>query len=101
MTSRKSGLQKEVLALYRRALRMASTKPPSAQPRFFLFVRFTFRQQSASVSSRDVAAIEHLIRKGRRQIEAFEDKSVKDCWVSAEMKHWESTHRGYTPWAKS
>ncbi|KIY46508.1 hypothetical protein FISHEDRAFT_75534 [Fistulina hepatica ATCC 64428] len=87
-----SGLQKDVLALYRRALRMARTKPVSAQPKFTLFVRYTFRTTSSSVSARDLTAIEHLLRKGKRQLAVYEDPAVKDCWVSKEMYDWQKAH---------
>ncbi|KAJ3522472.1 hypothetical protein NM688_g8869 [Phlebia brevispora] len=90
MTHVYSGLQKDVFALYRRALRMAHTKPASTQDKFRLFVRYTFRTQASSVSPRDVAAIEHLLRKGRRQLETYEDDKVRDCWVSTEMREWEA-----------
>ncbi|THU87046.1 hypothetical protein K435DRAFT_356690 [Dendrothele bispora CBS 962.96] len=63
---RKSGLQKEVLNLYRRALRMVKTKPASKQHKFSLFVRYTFRTNASSVSPRNVSTIEHLLRKGKR-----------------------------------
>ncbi|KAH7885346.1 hypothetical protein F5I97DRAFT_1937573 [Phlebopus sp. FC_14] len=89
MSARKSGLQREVLALYRRALRMVRTKPVHAQPKFLLFVRFSFHMQAASVTPRNVAAIEHLIRRGRRQIEMYENSSIKDCQISQAMRDWE------------
>src|SRR6267154_1350318 len=99
MSARKSGLQKEVLALYRRyvtvgtdnmqtldesasALRMVHTKPVLTQPKFLLFVRYTFHTQASSVSPRDVAAIEHLLRRGKRQLEIYEQPSVRDCQIS-------------------
>ncbi|KIK52048.1 hypothetical protein GYMLUDRAFT_180533 [Collybiopsis luxurians FD-317 M1] len=88
-TLRKSGIQKDVLSLYRRALRMVKTKPPSTQDKFSLFVRYTFRQNASSVSPRDVNAIEHLMRKGKRQLEMYEHPSVKDCRVSHEMREWQ------------
>ncbi|KAI0071697.1 hypothetical protein K474DRAFT_1568039, partial [Panus rudis PR-1116 ss-1] len=84
-----SGLQKEVLSLYRRALRMVRTKPPTAQPKFRLFINYTFKTQSRTLSPRDVSAIEHLLRKGKRQVEMYEDEKVRDCWVSSEMREWE------------
>lgn len=68
---------------------MAYTKPPATQEKFRLFVRYTFRTQAAAMSHRDVSAIEHLLRKGRRQLETFEDGTVKDVWVSSEMRAWE------------
>ncbi|KAJ3722073.1 hypothetical protein DFJ43DRAFT_678623 [Lentinula guzmanii] len=88
-TLRRSGLQKDVLSLYRRALRMVKTKPPSTQDKFTLYVRYTFRTSASSVSPRDVSAIEHLMRKGKRQLETYENPSIKDCWVSEEMQNWE------------
>ncbi|OBZ71327.1 Succinate dehydrogenase assembly factor 1A, mitochondrial [Grifola frondosa] len=94
MSLRRSGLQKEVIALYRRALRMVNTKPTHAQPKFSLFVRYTFRTQAASVSSREVAAIEHMLRRGRRQVEMYEDGNVRDCWVSVDMVQWGEQNKG-------
>ncbi|KDQ62286.1 hypothetical protein JAAARDRAFT_30181 [Jaapia argillacea MUCL 33604] len=91
-TIRKSGLQREVLSLYRRALRMVRTKPPSTQPNFRLFVQYSFHAQS-HISPRNVSAIEHLLRKGKRQIEMYEGSGVKDCWVSEEMREWEKGRR--------
>ncbi|KIJ17686.1 hypothetical protein PAXINDRAFT_111182 [Paxillus involutus ATCC 200175] len=97
MSPRKSGLQREVLALYRRqalsALRMVRTKPPHAQPKFTLFVRYAFHTQAASVSPRNVAAIEYLLRRGRRQIETYESPSIKDCQISQAMRNWEQARR--------
>ena len=76
-----------------RALRMARSKPPAAQPKFRLFVRFTFHMNASKVSPRNVSFIEHLLRKGVRQIEAYEDPAVKDCWVSEEMVSWDNDMR--------
>ncbi|KAI0056569.1 hypothetical protein BV25DRAFT_1832113 [Artomyces pyxidatus] len=89
MSSRHSGLQKEVLALYRRALRMVRTKPPATRDKFRLFVRYSFKTQTTTVSPRQVSTVEHLIRRGRRQLETYESPTVKDCWVSQEMRDWE------------
>ncbi|OSD07221.1 hypothetical protein PYCCODRAFT_1463520 [Trametes coccinea BRFM310] len=81
MAPKHSGLQREVLALYRRALRMVNTKPPTAQPKFRLFVRYSFKTQATSISPRNISTIEHLLRRGRRQIEMYEDPNVRDCWI--------------------
>ncbi|EJF63422.1 hypothetical protein DICSQDRAFT_55520 [Dichomitus squalens LYAD-421 SS1] len=88
MSLRRSGLQKDVLSLYRRALRMANSKPLAAQPKFRLFVRYTFKTEAASISPRDIATIEHRLRRGRRQLEMYEDPKVRDCFVSSEMVQW-------------
>jgi len=110
MSAKKSGLQKEVLALYRRyatierecklldeshsALRMVRTKPALTQPKFLLFLRYTFHTQASSVSPRNVTAIEHLLRRGKRQLEMYEQPSVKDCQISQTMRDWEKSQRG-------
>ncbi|KAJ7600710.1 hypothetical protein C8J56DRAFT_847282 [Mycena floridula] len=93
MLPARSGLQQEVLNLYRRALRMAQRKPQSTRAKFDLLVRYTFRQRASSVSARDVSAIEHLMRTGKRKIEMYEDPSVKDCWVSEEMQEWSKSQK--------
>lgn len=56
-------------------------------------IRYTFRKQAASASPRAVSVIEHLLRTGRRQVDGYEDSSVKDCWVSAEMREWGGAQR--------
>jgi len=90
---RRSGLQRDVLALYRRALRMVKTKPESTQPKFLLFVRYNFHHNATSVSPRDVSVIEHLLRVGTRQLEMYEDPGVKDCFVSTDMLSWQEQWR--------
>ncbi|KAF8599459.1 hypothetical protein BDV93DRAFT_449305 [Ceratobasidium sp. AG-I] len=82
-----SGLQKEVLALYRRALRMVNSKPPLTRPNFNILVQYEFRVRGA-VSPRNVNAVEYLMRQGRKKLEMMEDRGVKDCWVGGEMRTW-------------
>ncbi|KAH9042023.1 hypothetical protein EDB85DRAFT_1857077 [Lactarius pseudohatsudake] len=88
-----SGLQKEVFALYRRALRMVRTKPLSTRDKFRLFVHYNFKTQAVAVSPRSVSTVEHLIRRGQRQLETYESPSVTDCWVSQEMRDWRARER--------
>ncbi|KAF8798945.1 hypothetical protein BYT27DRAFT_7121978 [Phlegmacium glaucopus] len=95
MVIKKSGLQKDVLSLYRRALRMVNTKPDSVRPKFRLFIRFSFHTNASKVSPRNISSVEHLLRKGTRQIELYEDPGVKDCWVSEEMITWNEKHKGF------
>ncbi|KAF7768003.1 hypothetical protein Agabi119p4_7246 [Agaricus bisporus var. burnettii] len=90
---KRSGLQKDVLALYRRALRMVKTKPQAAQHKFLLYIRYTFHQNAASISPRNVSAIEHLLRVGGRQIDMYENPGVKDCFVSKDMMDWHEQWR--------
>lgn len=76
-----------------RALRMVRTKPPPSRPKFLLFVRHTFRTNATKVSPRNVGAIEHLLRKGGRQLTMYEDEAVRDCWVSEEMIAWDKSRK--------
>lgn len=72
---------------------MAHSKPATTRPNFTTFVRYTFRTRAASVSPRNVSAIEHMLRTGRRQVAALEDEAVRDCFVSNEMLRWETERR--------
>jgi len=72
---------------------MVRTKPPATRPNFLLFVRYNFRTQASTVSPRDISSIEHLLRRGSRQIEVSEDPGVRDIWVSQEMKDWEAKQK--------
>lgn len=74
-------------------MRMARTKSPTTRPKFELFVRYTFAQNSQNVSERNVSAVEHLLRKGKRQLEVYENPAVRDCWVSQEMRDWDTAWR--------
>ncbi|KAK0657444.1 hypothetical protein B0T16DRAFT_488584 [Cercophora newfieldiana] len=65
---RLSGLQKEILSLYRQCLRECRKKPEATRSHFQAFARNEFSKNIA-VDKRDFAAIEFLLRKGRRQLE--------------------------------
>lgn len=93
MNSTSLRLHSLTASLFHRALRMVRNKPPSVQPKFSLFVRWSFRTQSAGISPRNVSTIEHLLRKGNRQLETYESSAVKDCWVSGEMKRWDEEQK--------
>ena len=67
---RHSGLQLEVLSLYRALLREA-TKKGNAD-----IVKQTFRQR-ASWPKRDIQMIETWIRKGRKNLETLKSEDVK------------------------
>ncbi|KAH9998883.1 complex 1 protein-domain-containing protein [Xylariaceae sp. FL0662B] len=74
---RLSGLQKEVLSLYRNCLRASRKKPPESRPNFESFLRSEF-SKNIKVDKRDFAAIEFLLRKGRRQLEIMSAPGIKD-----------------------
>ena len=75
------------------ALRIARTKPAETRAKFDILIRYTFRTQAASVGPRQVSAIEHLLRKAKRQLETYEAPLVKDCYISQEMKEWDRAFR--------
>lgn len=110
---RLSGLQKEVLSLYRQCLRESRKKPQVGQPcrqflpfctltwllktsrpHFVNFIRYVMRQvlrtrrlltqhrtefsRNLAVEKRDFAAIEFLLRKGKRQLDAYSAPGIKD-----------------------
>ncbi|KAM0198008.1 hypothetical protein ACHAPQ_005811 [Fusarium lateritium] len=75
--ARLSGLQKEVLALYRNCLRESRKKPKTTRPHFESFARNEFHRNLA-IDKRDFAAIEFLLRKGRRQLESYGSPGIKD-----------------------
>lgn len=75
---------------------MVRTKPPSSRDNFRLFVRYNFKTQAATGSPRNIGVVEYLIRRGKRQLDMYENPAVKDCWVSQEMRDWEAQERGST-----
>ncbi|PNY26890.1 Uncharacterized protein TCAP_03182 [Tolypocladium capitatum] len=74
---RLSGLQKDVLSLYRQCLRESRKKPKSTRPHFEAFARAEFAR-NLSIDKRDFAAIEFLLRKGRRQLDVYSSPGIKD-----------------------
>ncbi|RMZ55810.1 hypothetical protein APUTEX25_005851 [Auxenochlorella protothecoides] len=72
---RLSGLQKQALSLYRAALRVAAQKPPGQRKDLAAHARASI-ESHRGVSPKNYQLIEHLIRKGRRQLALLEDASV-------------------------
>ena len=65
-----SGLQRDVLSLYRKCLREISRKPIEAQTNFRSFAREEFEKNMA-LDKKDFSSIEFLLRKGQRQFEVY------------------------------
>jgi succinate dehydrogenase assembly factor 1 len=74
---RLSGLQREVLALYRHCLRECRKKPAATRKHFQVFARNEF-EKNLKIDKRDFGAIEFLLRKGRRQLDIYASPGVKD-----------------------
>lgn len=73
---RLSGLQKDVLSLYRACLRATRTKPAENRPKFASYARAEF-EKNAHLSKKDFGTVEFLLRKGKRQLEVFAEPGVK------------------------
>ncbi|RKF59648.1 Succinate dehydrogenase assembly factor 1, mitochondrial [Erysiphe neolycopersici] len=73
-----SGLQKEVLSLYRECLRVCRKKKPSAtRSHFEQFTRSEF-EKHLYLNKKEFVAIEYLLRKGRRQLVLYSTPGVSD-----------------------
>ncbi|KAK8050667.1 hypothetical protein PG994_012397 [Apiospora phragmitis] len=94
---RLSGLQRDVLSLYRQCLRAARAKPEVLihSVKAVLTITYTNLQKQATrshfktfarsemnknikIDKRDFAAIEFLLRKGRRQLEVYSAPGITD-----------------------
>ncbi|KAJ5818303.1 hypothetical protein N7474_003894 [Penicillium riverlandense] len=75
--ARLSGLQREVLSLYRQCLREIRKKPTESRANFKAYARAEF-QKHLSVSKKDFGAIEYLLRKGQRQLEMYAAPGIRN-----------------------
>ncbi|RHY88074.1 hypothetical protein DYB37_004148 [Aphanomyces astaci] len=66
-----SGLQLQVLGLYKQSLAIAKDKERNGVADSVEFVRRKFREDAASVGRMDFQKIEYLIRKGERQLQQY------------------------------
>lgn len=72
-----SGLQKEVIHLYRQWIRMAHTKPIDNQSHFLNFIHEEFGKYK-ELPRKDFTTIEYLLRTGSRRLEMYSKDEVKD-----------------------
>ncbi|KAF2003448.1 hypothetical protein P154DRAFT_428685 [Amniculicola lignicola CBS 123094] len=72
-----SGLQREVLSLYRQCIRAVREKPADTRENFRDFTRTEFRKHFDH-NKKDFGTIEYLLRKGRRQLELFQEPGIKN-----------------------
>jgi succinate dehydrogenase assembly factor 1 len=75
MTRRLSGLQRDVLSLYRRCLRAARSKPEATRSNFERYARHEF-ERNTMLDKKDFGTIEFMLRKGQRQLEIYQAKGV-------------------------
>lgn len=70
----KSGLQKQVLNLYRRLLRTASNQNlPTVRESLKQFIRKEFKEKRNEINYKDISSVEHQIRLGERRLEFFRE----------------------------
>lgn len=75
--ARFSGLQKDVLALYRDCMRAAYRKPTQYRKHWVDFIHAEFGKHR-QVSRRDFATVEYLLRSGRRRYEMYGGDDTTD-----------------------
>ncbi|KAG1683852.1 hypothetical protein DVH05_012734 [Phytophthora capsici] len=63
-----SGLQLQVLALYKKALHAAKRKDGDT----LRYVRQRFREDAATVNRKDFVVIEYMLRKGERDLKMLD-----------------------------
>ncbi|XP_072970101.1 uncharacterized protein [Typha angustifolia] len=71
--SRLSGMQRQVLGLYRGFLRAARQKAPEECRRVESVVSIEFRQNAKNVDRKNFLYIEYLLRRGQRQLEQLKN----------------------------
>ena len=71
---KRSGLQKQVLSLYKQALTLARSKNPSDNQSSIDFVRKEFRKNK-DLDKKDFRRIEFLIRKAEKQLKLFSSET--------------------------
>ncbi|ORZ12820.1 hypothetical protein BCR42DRAFT_453508 [Absidia repens] len=76
---KRSGLQQQIISMYRECFRAAREKPKANRPHFYKFIRQEFRKHDIKKS--DFATIEYMLRKGQRQLEAYRKPTIQDVHV--------------------
>ncbi len=66
-----SGIQRQVLALYREGLRAARQMPAASAAPAAAFIRAEFREKAASVDRLDFQRVEHLLRAARKKLDSL------------------------------
>ncbi|CAH2351900.1 succinate dehydrogenase assembly factor 1, mitochondrial [[Candida] railenensis] len=75
--ARLSGLQKEVLRLYRHSLRCVRTKPEEFRSHWKAYVKEEFARYD-HIQKKQFSVVEHLIRTGHRKLEMYSNPNIKN-----------------------
>ena len=73
---RRSGLQRQVLAVYRDCLVASRKLPAASQAAAVAFIRLEFRNGAATVDKLDIQRIEHLIRQAQKKVTSYTSPGV-------------------------
>lgn len=73
---RLSGMQKQVLSLYRGFLRAARSKSPGDRRRIESIVSEEFRRNSKQVDRKNFVYIEYLLRLGTKQLDQLKSPDI-------------------------
>ncbi|XP_010246141.1 PREDICTED: succinate dehydrogenase assembly factor 1, mitochondrial [Nelumbo nucifera] len=71
-----SGMQKQVLSLYRGFLRAARSKAPEERHRIESIVSAEFRRNSEAVDRKNFVYIEYLLRRGKKQLDQINSPDI-------------------------
>jgi succinate dehydrogenase assembly factor 1 len=77
----RSGIQRQVLDLYKQFLIATASKPIAYQPKLRRYIASEFRKKAQSIGKRDIDTIEWYLRKGEKQLQAFKDPNLTDIQV--------------------
>lgn len=76
-----SGIQKQVLSLYRCFLRTTRSKPPENRAHMEAVISGEFRKNSKLIDRKDFLHIEYLLRRGKKQLDQL--KTVDSVTLSS------------------
>ncbi|XP_052190250.1 succinate dehydrogenase assembly factor 1, mitochondrial [Diospyros lotus] len=83
-----SGMQKQVLGLYRGFLRAARAKSPEDRSRIESIVSAEFRRNSKIVDRKNFTYIEYLLRLGKKQLEQLQSPdTIGLSHLNVELSH--------------
>ena len=68
-----SGMQKQVLSLYREFLRAARSKPTEDRRQIESIVSAEFRHNSKQIDRKNFLYIEYLLRRGKKQLDQLKN----------------------------
>ncbi|CCF58525.1 hypothetical protein KAFR_0E03740 [Kazachstania africana CBS 2517] len=72
-----TGLQRDVLHLYRQWIRLAFQKPSANRQNFLNYIHLEFHK-NRDLRRKDFTTIEYLIRNGQKKLKTFQNPNLKN-----------------------